>query len=614
MPPRRPAKLVKTKTFTGCWTCRRRKVKCDNRRPRCQRCGDACEGYNVDLYWIEEGTERPCTVKRKAMVVSDPRLPVRCTTVELEAMLTELDRQVLLVGAGAAGAFSAFPIEEIEEADDDGEECCDEDDDNASGEIQRMEIDDNFNNNNNSSSNDKKTGPLIVNRDMVMPPQLAGSLSMNREVSQLLHNYIHVVADLLQPASHSLNPYRSIYFSRAIASSAGQLVGVQGSPESGATALFHALLAVSAFHLHRQSAGTVPYYEKLGRVHRVRAIESLQKALPCAEENMQDVYTTMSAMLSMASIDIMEGSMTEFWIHLDGCERLRSFMLNVAVPSSEHEQLMGICSFMGTLARSTDPHLPPKPWTWPHQGPITIESLLQSTPFQPSHHSLEFTYGTTTTLASYLHLTIRFAQHIAFYMQNNKNDSNNNFNYDDDNDNKINKMPDGLRRACTVLEDAITNWTVAQEPLASVPKDDYETNALVIRHVVAFHASVAIYFHTLIRPCSPQRLRAYKDTCVANLVAAEKLKATPHASRQWNTMAPIVWPGFIAACEAEPDERPLWRAWWVGVARYCIGSIRTLWTVVQEVWEERDRCKGMVEVPGWRAVLQWRGRRVMSGG
>ena len=77
-------------------------------------------------------------------------------------------------------------------------------------------------------------------------------------------------------------------------------------------------------------------------------------------------------------------------------------------------------------------------------------------------------------------------------------------------------------------------------------------------------------------------------------------------------MAPIVWPGFIAACEAGPEQRPLWRVWWIGVQRYSIGSIGVLWGVVQEVWEMRD--EGEREVPGWRAVLKRNGRRVMSGG
>ncbi|CDK24049.1 unnamed protein product [Kuraishia capsulata CBS 1993] len=43
-----------TKRFTGCWTCRRRGVKCDEERPSCKNCkayGVECEGYMVKLCW-----------------------------------------------------------------------------------------------------------------------------------------------------------------------------------------------------------------------------------------------------------------------------------------------------------------------------------------------------------------------------------------------------------------------------------------------------------------------------------------------------------------------------------------------------------------------------------
>lgn len=43
-----------SKVFTGCWTCRDRRVKCDELRPSCRRCeaaGFQCQGYNIKLVW-----------------------------------------------------------------------------------------------------------------------------------------------------------------------------------------------------------------------------------------------------------------------------------------------------------------------------------------------------------------------------------------------------------------------------------------------------------------------------------------------------------------------------------------------------------------------------------
>lgn len=45
----------RTKTFTGCWTCRERKIKCDETHPRCKECRRrklACEGYGARLQWL----------------------------------------------------------------------------------------------------------------------------------------------------------------------------------------------------------------------------------------------------------------------------------------------------------------------------------------------------------------------------------------------------------------------------------------------------------------------------------------------------------------------------------------------------------------------------------
>lgn len=44
-----------TKSFTGCWTCRTRRLKCDETRPSCRQCdtkGLECEGYSTKLQWL----------------------------------------------------------------------------------------------------------------------------------------------------------------------------------------------------------------------------------------------------------------------------------------------------------------------------------------------------------------------------------------------------------------------------------------------------------------------------------------------------------------------------------------------------------------------------------
>ncbi|KAI1626111.1 putative C6 transcription factor [Exophiala viscosa] len=50
----------RTKTFTGCWTCRGRKLKCSEEQPTCQQCankGLECGGYGVSLQWLPPETD-----------------------------------------------------------------------------------------------------------------------------------------------------------------------------------------------------------------------------------------------------------------------------------------------------------------------------------------------------------------------------------------------------------------------------------------------------------------------------------------------------------------------------------------------------------------------------
>ncbi|CDK24053.1 unnamed protein product [Kuraishia capsulata CBS 1993] len=50
----------RTKKFTGCWTCRKRRVSCDETRPVCENCkstGVECGGYVIKLCWQRDSKD-----------------------------------------------------------------------------------------------------------------------------------------------------------------------------------------------------------------------------------------------------------------------------------------------------------------------------------------------------------------------------------------------------------------------------------------------------------------------------------------------------------------------------------------------------------------------------
>lgn len=263
------------------------------------------------------------------MLIYDPRLPVICVPTEIDQLLTELDGKIEETGVGEVGPFSAFWIN------------CDmttTTEYNSPSSVLWVDvaglltphcIPDPAGSYVDASLPDGRIyelddGTIVANDDSLLPadkeerinPRKISHLSseilrsrfsiffnVDNDIAELMDNYISVVADLLQPTRHSQNPYKSIYFPQAIASPSGITVGVSDSMSSSRTALFHALLSVSAFHLYRRKTDNREKYEKLGRLHRAKAIKSLQKALTSGYIA-KDKCTTMSAMLSMASIDV----------------------------------------------------------------------------------------------------------------------------------------------------------------------------------------------------------------------------------------------------------------------------------------------------------------------
>lgn len=90
--PQRGNRVPKNKSFTGCWTCRARKIKCDDSKPTCQRCivrKVKCEGYGVRLVWSPtHGTAR--SNRRSIFDGYEEKLPVYSSD-ELDTILGLLD-------------------------------------------------------------------------------------------------------------------------------------------------------------------------------------------------------------------------------------------------------------------------------------------------------------------------------------------------------------------------------------------------------------------------------------------------------------------------------------------------------------------------------------------
>ncbi|KAK7428291.1 arginine metabolism regulation protein II [Neonectria magnoliae] len=108
-----------SKTFTGCWTCRGRKVKCDEERPGCRQCRQKnleYQGYGVRLHWMQPETgpigssvdplpQLPRAKSQRSQISIEPMKSVlQCN--EIDDILTSIDS----VETKQFGCFGVFGV------------------------------------------------------------------------------------------------------------------------------------------------------------------------------------------------------------------------------------------------------------------------------------------------------------------------------------------------------------------------------------------------------------------------------------------------------------------------------------------------------------------------
>ena len=337
--------------------------------------------------------------------------------------------------------------------------------------------------------------------------------------------------------------------------------------------------------------------------------------------------------------------MCEYWVHLEAIAHISRHLRTAAHRSPELDRLLSISSFLSTLARSTSVDLAPLP--------LPGELVDATTPPDSSGYGrmtgLEYTYGICPSLLIIMERIVTLSQHIAYYATHQDSTS----------------MPPTFIQACEALTTQLSNWIAEAEseiqpqpaahpdlPTAAFSSPSRGWNAdddgdrhspssptqrlLAHCHQLAFAHGLRVYYHTRIQPCPRAQMQTHVRRVGRYLLRIEELRQQQNQPQ--NTGGPIggggasiMWPGFIAACEADDDDdddedyncerkskregerggnRDLWRTWWSRMLAYRIGNIACLWEVVRAAWRARDA--GATESPAWMPVLRRSGRRVLA--
>ena len=276
--------------------------------------------------------------------------------------------------------------------------------------------------------------------------------------------------------------------------------------------------------------------------------------------------------------------MDQFWAHLDASMRICDHLRPVAWDRPRSRSMINICNFLHVISESTNWSLVPIPWE--ESSPTTLAAV----PLFYEDGTLETTYGITAGLAGLISRITRLAQTIRYYNMNSIN------------------PPRDLQNACEHLAIAVESLSTDQDA-AGIPQDcDEHVRTLLAEHIDAFALGIKVYFHISVGSCSEARLDDLVQGigCKLNVIEEQK-KST---ERRYAKTATIMWPGFIAACEAQQHHRDIWRRWWSDMASYGIGNIAVLWNIVQEAWSLRD--SGSDISPAWLPVLRAKKKFILA--
>ncbi|KIW64181.1 hypothetical protein PV04_09134 [Phialophora macrospora] len=409
------------------------------------------------------------------------------------------------------------------------------------------------------------------------------SQDSNPLVRELLSHYLLRIADISQVINHPQNVFRSIYARYAMQVWTQPLFTTEPRATfSSHQAIFCSIISTAAFHLRGFASRKHPnreFYDRVGRVYRLRALQHLQQAITEPSIHAEAYCAMLSAILTLVNLDVMEGSLTGFFAHLHGCHEIRYlWTLRSAQAGSMRPRArqLEICSiFMDTIALTTANHLDIM-FGFPA---YSTKPILLDTPFTTADIFLEHTYGVTPSVASMVYVTNK----IWLYAQSRTNFQ----------DLSPCEVDDSLKS----LTEQLDTWSPASESYASVAVDDNSTNSLLRCLSTAFHCAARIYFLSCFRvhPSrhDPSMLAHLSELTLAAL--EQSYHARPAKSRAG---ASLSWPAFVAACEAPPTAWQRWTRYWQTLLSNQIGTQQAAWEIVQEVWRRKDKaCTQVSKTP-----------------
>lgn len=577
-PIAKPA-VKRTKTFTGCWTCRSRGVKCDEGKPVCSRCTRAkleCQGYGLRLIWEwNKGKEPEKEIRRRIFLGPGqnikPTLSKKEVNLNLQKvdLVTETDSETLVfgpfsvfqssvevsaahvlrpqdLGAGSGdvglarhGSLASSSVDLESEGCEMNVENIDVGDIDADEiEVEEINVDEEVENPVRELVAIPDPNLIVVRRRAITPPRSPELHSFSnpfscwgsKEERQLMDYWLKSTSSKLVVNRSSNNPFRTVYLPLALASSQ------QYGNSSGHSSLYHAICAAAAFH--RAHVSNFRDAEiATGIKHHQRSIRHLRHGLLATDEAEREA--TLAAIITMSSIDVIRGQTSNWKVHIrGGRDWLDSHRLSTWNQSRSASILYQI--FLCVEAIGSYGGLP----------------MLNSNAIEGFHdgsYCLDSVFGITQPVLKAI--------------------------------NSINRI---LRESNTPpTTDELDSLEL--DILMSDPSDrkfqDLDTScAEATRHqACAFHQASLIYFKRTLKKVPPIGVQNLVQQGIYHLEEFDRSKDLE--------VTGFLWPAFVIACEAEGEFlRSRIASWFERGERHGMRNISDAGRIVKEIWRRRDRC------------------------
>ncbi|KAJ9630116.1 arginine metabolism regulation protein II [Knufia peltigerae] len=574
--PRQPVKH--TKTFTACWTCRNRHVKCGEERPECARClkgGFSCQGYGIRLVWVDPNTQEREQNSRRAIgapaIYDDDSSFMRVDVLEALDTIENFSAETDDLSAGPFSVFlldgydpdglrygnlqrapesslsNGFPPPSQADPGDAEEEEIETIYSPSTSILSQSDID--------SASisfdlSQASTPPSFRHLDLLPRPS---------EQRELIHHWTSFVSWHLVPVDRSDNPFRSVFTPMALAG-----LSSPSSQSNGQIALFHALCAASAFS-RGQLLNDDSKSLTLAMKHYNLAIMHLRHSLANAKHNPNtnpgvDAQrgSILATITMFSAMDMITGRSSEWRTHLEGGASWLSTIEGNAWDRDKSSSMV----YQGYLAIAALCNI---------NLPSTIEVDMESDDFlDERHYVLDRFFGLTRPMLKHIVMMNSLIKRIS------------------------NTNPDTSKE---MLDDLELQLYMQTPETLDMENLDPVSQALTRNHAYVFYYASLIYFQRTLKRRPPEEVQEMVEIAVGHLEAIEVLGGETIGCT-------LVWPPFIVACEClSTDLQQRMVAWYMMKRRHGFKNLDFSKDIAEELWRRRSETSPAVDIQ-WQDVLK----------